>query len=91
MSELEKDGNRSPASRDKLAKRYIKTSLKSYDPLAISDERKNRLFSKKQEFLNYLDDDMRKKAKELSAKYKTRLGYLLRTTNKYRRKYSAMP
>ena len=29
--------------------------------------------------------------KELSRKYETRLGYLLRTTNKYRKKYSAMP
>ena len=91
MSELEKDGNINPASRDKLAKRYIKTSLKSFDPLAISDERKNRIFSKKEEFLNYLDNDMRKKAKMLSRDYEKRLGYLLRTTKKYRRKYSALP
>ena len=91
MSELERDGNRNPSSRNKLAKRYIESSLKSFDPLAISDERKNRLFSKREEFLNYLDSDMRSKAKELSRKYKKRLGYLLRTSNKYRRKYSAMP
>tara|TARA_R100001594_G_scaffold58484_4_gene92510 strand:- start:5725 stop:12864 length:7140 start_codon:yes stop_codon:yes gene_type:complete len=90
-SELEQDGNRNPASRSKLAKRFIKQSLKSYDPLAISDESKDRVMSKRDEFLKYLDKDMRDKTKKLSRDYKSRLGYLLRAVNKYKKKMSVYP
>jgi len=95
MQELESGGIVSKRERIKLAKSYIRRVLKKMSPLSIPNKNKyrNKLESKRTEFLNSLSSDNRAMAKRIEKEYEYKMRNLdkILANRKWRELYSIYP
>ena len=95
MQELEVGGIVSTSQRIKLAKSYIEKIIKNMSPLSIPTKNKyrNKLMSKRDEFLSSLSKKNKEMALRLEKEYsfKVRLYNKIINNKKWRRLYSIYP